>query len=127
MAEGLLRGRRVLIVEDEFMLAEDMSQQLAEAGALVLGPAQSLERAFELLTAADVLDAAVLDVNLHGKQVYPIADTLVERHVPFVFTTGYDASTLPARFKSMSCYAKPVDMSRLIETLQAAIAAAHQS
>ncbi|ABC93970.1 putative two-component response regulator protein (plasmid) [Rhizobium etli CFN 42] len=109
------------------MLAEDMSQQLAEAGALVLGPAQSLERAFELLTAADALDAAVLDVNLHGKQVYPIADTLLERHVPFVFTTGYDASALPARFKSMSCYAKPVDMSRLIETLQAAITAAHQA
>ncbi|AGS25755.1 response regulator CheY-like domain-containing protein (plasmid) [Rhizobium etli] len=127
MAEGLLRGRRVLVVEDEFMLAEDMSQQLAEAGALVLGPAQSLERAFELLAAADALDAAVLDVNLHGKQVYPIADTLLERHVPFVFTTGYDASALPARFKSMSCYAKPVDMSRLIETLQAAITAAHQA
>ena len=126
MAEGALHGRHVLVVEDEFMLAEDMSQQLADAGAVVIGPAQSLERAFELLSAPNILDAAVLDVNLHGKLVYPIADMLLERRVPLVFTTGYDASTLPVRFKSISCYAKPIDIPRLIETLQTAIDAANR-
>ncbi|MDR9776001.1 response regulator [Rhizobium hidalgonense] len=121
MAEGILRGWRVLVVEDEFMLAEDLCQELAEAGAVVIGPAQSLERAMELLAVPDGLDAAVLDVNLQGKQVFPVADALLERQVPFVFTTGYDASVLPARFVSMRCCAKPLDMPRLMETLRSAI------
>jgi len=68
MIEGLLRGCHVLVVEDEFMLAEDMSQELAEAGAIVIGPAQSLERAIELLAASGIVDAAVLDVNLQVNQ-----------------------------------------------------------
>lgn len=121
MTEGNLRGCHVLVVEDEFMLAEDLSQELAEAGVHIIGPAQSLERAIELLATADVLDAAVLDVNLQGKPVFPLADALFERQVPFVFTTGYDASVLPARFRSMRCCSKPVDMERLVEALQAAI------
>ncbi|RFB85849.1 response regulator [Rhizobium leguminosarum bv. trifolii] len=124
MAEGMLSGFHVLVVEDEFMLAEDLSQELADAGAIVVGPAQSLERAIELLAVHGVLDAAVLDVNLQGKQVFPVAETLLERHVPFVFTTGYDASVLPARFKSMAWCAKPIDMRRLLEVLQSAIVAA---
>ncbi|EGE58905.1 response regulator [Rhizobium phaseoli] len=123
MTDGVLQGRHVLVVEDEFMLAEDMSQQLVDAGAVVIGPAQSLERAFELMAMPDVLDAAVLDVNLHGKSVYAVADMLLERHVPLVFTTGYDASTLPERFRSTSCYSKPVDMPQLMLTLQTTIEA----
>ncbi|ACI58428.1 DNA-binding NtrC family response regulator [Rhizobium leguminosarum] len=121
MVERALFGYRVLVVEDEFMLAEDLSQELADAGAIVIGPAQSLERAVELLATSDGLDAAVLDVNLHGEPVYPVADTLVERHIPFVFTTGYDRSVLPVRFKSIGCCAKPVDMTKLLEALQSAI------
>ncbi|EJT00966.1 response regulator [Rhizobium sp. CCGE 510] len=121
MAEGSLHGCHVLVVEDEFMLAEDLSQELADAGAVVVGPAQSLERAIELLATPDVLDAAILDVNLQGKQVYPLADLLMERNIPFVFTTGYDASVLPARFRLMGCCAKPIDMPRLVEALQNAI------
>ncbi|MBB2752897.1 UNVERIFIED_ORG: DNA-binding NtrC family response regulator [Rhizobium aethiopicum] len=121
---GILRGCHVLVVEDEFMLAEDLSQELAEAGAVVIGPAQTVERAIELLATPDVVDAAVLDVNLQGRQVFSVADALLERHVPFIFTTGYDASVLPARFSSMGCCSKPVDMGRLMEALQTAIFAA---
>ncbi|KPH05843.1 response regulator (plasmid) [Rhizobium acidisoli] len=121
---GILSGRHVLVVEDEFMLAEDLSQELAEAGAVVIGPAQSLERAIALLATPDILDAAVLDVNLQGVPVYPVADALLARHVPFIFTTGYDASVLPARFQSMGCCSKPIDMRRLMECLQTAIATA---
>ncbi|OWV82202.1 response regulator receiver protein [Rhizobium sp. R634] len=124
MAEGMLHECRVLVVEDEFMLAEELSQELAESGAIVIGPAQTLERAIELLASSDVLDAAVLDVNLQGTPVYPAADRLLERHVPFVFTTGYDIAALPARFVSTGCCAKPVDMPRLIAALRAAIDAA---
>ncbi|MGV4791774.1 response regulator [Rhizobium sp. F40D2] len=121
MAERTLFGYRVLVVEDEFMLAEDLSQELTDAGAIVIGPAQSLTRAVELLAASDVLDAAVLDVNLHGEPVYPVADTLLKRHIPFVFTTGYDPSVLPVRFKSVACCAKPVDITKLLEAVQSAI------
>lgn len=124
MIEGLLRGCHVLVVEDEFMLAEDMSQELAEAGAIVIGPAQSLERAIELLAASGIVDAAVLDVNLQGKPVFPIADALLERRVPFVFTTGYDASVLPARFRSSARCSKPIDTRLLLEALQTAIVTA---
>ncbi|MBB4237942.1 response regulator [Rhizobium esperanzae] len=121
MAEGGLRGCRVLVVEDEFILAEELSQELAEAGAVVIGPAPSLERAIELVAAPDDVDIAVLDVNLRGNPVYPIADSLLERHVPFVFTTGYDVSALPARFTAVHCCTKPVDMPLLLEALQIAI------
>ncbi|MDR9780861.1 response regulator [Rhizobium redzepovicii] len=124
MADGVLRGYHVLVVEDEFMLAEDLSLELADAGAVVIGPAQTLERAVELLARPDALDAAVLDVNLQGKPVYPLADALVERKVPFVFTTGYDASILPARFRSVDCCSKPIDMGRLLAALQTAIVTA---
>ncbi|MBX5159286.1 MULTISPECIES: response regulator [unclassified Rhizobium] len=127
MAERMLVGYRVLVVEDEFMLAEDLSLELADAGAIVIGPAQSLEHAIELLAVSDVLDAAVLDVNLHGEPVYPVADRLLELHVPFVFTTGYDASVLPARFKLIGCCAKPIDMTRLLEALQIAIDTSRQA
>ncbi|MEF3131058.1 response regulator [Rhizobium sp. 268] len=121
MVERVLFGYRVLVVEDEFMLAEDLSQELADAGATVIGPAQSLERAVELLATTDGLDAAVLDVNLHGEPVYPVADTLLARHIPFVFTTGYDRSVLPRRFNSIACCAKPVRFTKLLEALQSAI------
>ncbi|RFB85472.1 response regulator [Rhizobium leguminosarum bv. trifolii] len=124
MADGVLRGCHVLVVEDEFMLAEDLSLELADAGAVVIGPAQTLERAIELLARPDALDVAVLDVNLQGKPVYPVADALFERKVPFVFTTGYDASILPARFRSVDCCSKPIDMGRLLEALQTAIVTA---
>lgn len=121
MAERMLFGYRVLVVEDEFMLAEDLSEELVDAGATVIGPAQSLERAVELLATSDGFDAAVLDVNLHGEPVYPVADTLLERRIPFVFTTGYDPSVLPERFKSIACCAKPVDITKLLKAVQSAI------
>ena len=121
MAEQWLHGRRVLVVEDEYMLAEDLRHELIDAGATVIGPAGSVERTLALLASPSPLDAAKLDVNLRGEDVYPVADTLVARGVPFVFTTGYDASVLPARFDAATRCEKPINMKLVVQAVDGAI------
>src|SRR4029079_11501645 len=81
-----LRGSRVLIVEDAVLLALELETGLSEAGAEVIGPAYELEEAMALLERP--IDAAVLDANLNGRSVMPVADALAARKVPFVFATG---------------------------------------
>ncbi|SHJ18087.1 CheY chemotaxis protein or a CheY-like REC (receiver) domain [Roseomonas rosea] len=89
-AAGPLVGRRILIVEDEYLIAEAMEEWLSGAGAKVVGPVPSVEQAFELIEEPEkVLDGAVLDVNLgRGETAYPVADRLNERGVPYLFATG---------------------------------------
>lgn len=89
-AKGPLAGRRILIVEDEFLVAEVMEEWLSGAGAEVIGPVPSVEQALELVEEPrKALDGAVLDVNLgRGETAYPIADRLDERGVPYLFATG---------------------------------------
>ncbi|WP_336489483.1 response regulator [Methylobacterium nigriterrae] len=82
-----LAGRRVLVVEDEYVIAMDMQSSLQEVGAEVAGPVPDAEQALALIEAAS-LDAAVLDVNLRGEAVYTVADRLRERDVPYQFATG---------------------------------------
>src|SRR5262249_61987757 len=89
--------KRVLVVEDEYLVAMDMSAYLEAAGAHVVGPASNVSAALEALEHTE-LDGAVLDVNLRGEMAYPVADALVARGIPFVFTTGYDAHASPAHF-----------------------------
>lgn len=88
-----LNNRRILVVEDEAMVALLVEDELIDLGAKVLGPAASVEDALALLTAAASdggLDAAVLDMNLGGESVAPVADALLRIGVPFVLMTGYD-------------------------------------
>jgi PAS domain S-box-containing protein len=82
-----LRGSRVLIVEDAVLLALELETGLSEAGAEIVGPAYELEEAMALLDRP--IDAAVLDANLNGRSVMPVAEALFKRKVPFVFATGY--------------------------------------
>lgn len=82
-----LKGSRVLIVEDAVLLALELETGLSEAGAEIIGPAYELEEAMALLDRQ--IDAAVLDANLNGRSVTPVAEALFRRHVPFVFATGY--------------------------------------
>jgi DNA-binding response OmpR family regulator len=87
-----LQGRRVLIVEDEALIGMLLEDELLEAGADVIGPACSVKEALELIDQAAVdggLSAAVLDINLEGEVVSPVADRLAALSVPFVFATGY--------------------------------------
>ena len=97
MSDLVLAECRVLLAEDEFVIAQSLSLALQDAGATILGPAATTEQALRLLERTDRVDAAVLDVNLRGDTVYAVADALLARAVPFIFTTGYMASTLPPR------------------------------
>ena len=83
-----LNGRRILIVEDEYLIAMEMKRWLLAAGAEVLGPVPTVKRALDLIDD-DGIDAAVLDVNLgNGDTVYPVADKLSALGVPYLFATG---------------------------------------
>ncbi len=75
-APAWLSGRSILVVEDEFLLAEDLREQLVLAGAAVIGPVATLAKALDLIAAGVALDAALLDVNLGGQKVFPLADLL---------------------------------------------------
>lgn len=112
-----LRGRRVLVVEDEYMLAEDLRCELEGAGAAVLGPVPSVADALALLARGPPPDAAILDVNLGGEMVFPVAEALRERGVPFVFATGYDAWSLPPAYAQVPRCEKPFDVGRCLASL----------
>jgi DNA-binding response OmpR family regulator len=107
-ADGELRGARILIVEDEYYIADDMAAALRERGAEVLGPAGTLEEAFAQVSEGS-LDCAILDMNLRGDMAYPVADRLTEAGIPFVIASGYNSATLPERFSAVPSVGKPVD------------------
>ncbi|MCZ0963753.1 response regulator [Paracoccus benzoatiresistens] len=109
--------RRILVVEDDYLLALDLQDNLADAGALVVGPVGTLAQALERIRAEAHLDGAILDVNLGGEQAYPAADLLAERGVPFVFTTGYGASAMPERFSHVTRFEKPVSVAAIRQAL----------
>jgi CheY-like chemotaxis protein len=113
-----LQGRRLLVVEDEYMIAADLAEALANRGASVIGPAGSIEDALELVSTEQQIDGAVLDINLRGKHAYPVADALRERGVRFVFTTGYDAGTIPAAYLGVPRVEKPVNINALTSLLE---------
>jgi len=117
MPDRTLAECRVLIVEDEYMLADDLRMQLENVGAVILGPVGTLEDAIALIKDEKVIDGAILDVNLRGETVSLAADLLLERHVPFVFTTGYDSSTIPPRFSQIVRCEKPVNIRLVTQAL----------
>ncbi|MFO1013703.1 MAG: response regulator [Caulobacteraceae bacterium] len=88
------KGRRILVVEDEMMIAMLVEDMLADLGCDVVGPAHGLETALKMATDDDHLDAAVLDVNLGGQQVFAVADALRAKGVPAIFSTGYGEAGL---------------------------------
>lgn len=117
MASDLpLDGCRVLIVEDEYFIADELSHKLMDYGAEVIGP---LGRFDEALNQAkhDGFEAAVLDINLRGQQSFPVADELLRQGVPFVFATAYDATDIPARFAKVPLWRKPYDEQAIIKDL----------
>ena len=118
-----LHGRTILVVEDEFMLAELVSELLQEAGATVLGPVGWVDEALDLVERhGAAIDGAVLDINLHGSTSYPIADALLARGVRLVFTTGYDADAMGDAYQGCPRCQKPLDPDTLLTTLATALA-----
>jgi DNA-binding response OmpR family regulator len=105
-------GMRLLIVEDEYFVAQDLAHHFLSLGAFVIGPAGTVEHARSLVKSSEV-DAAVLDINLRGERVYPIADLLQQRHIPFVFASGYGSELEPAAYIDVPRCLKPIDLAVL--------------
>lgn len=125
LAPRLLEGLRVLVVEDNLLLAEVTKLLLEESGCHVVGPAGWLQRGLEL-AKHEPLDGALLDINLHGEMSFPIAEVLSARGVPFVFVTGYeDRSVVPLAYRSAPRLDKPVADERLMDVMVAAFTAKH--
>jgi CheY-like chemotaxis protein len=118
---GTLRGKRLLVVEDEFLIATDLARSLEDDGVEVIGPVGSIDDALKLISTEHALGGAVLDINVDGQLVYPIADALRDRRVPFVFATGYDAWVIPDSYKDVPRCEKPVDTRLLSRLLSAPV------
>jgi CheY-like chemotaxis protein len=114
-------GKTFLVVEDEYLVAVDIIEILGRAGADVLGPVSSLEAALDLVNSAPPIDGAILDIHLRGAEVYPVADVLRNRGVPYAFMTAYNQGDLPARFLSVPYLQKPADPAAVLNLLQGLI------
>lgn len=113
-----VKGRRLLIVEDDYLIASDLANALQDLGIEILGPAGSVEAALELVESdGERLDGAVLDINLRDQRVYPVAKALATRGVPFVFATGYDAAAIPQAYAAAPRCEKPIDKMQLVSWL----------
>jgi DNA-binding response OmpR family regulator len=115
-------GKRILAVEDEYMLAQELALFLEQHGATVVGPVGTVRAALGFATS-EPLDAAVLDVNLRNELVYPVADALIERRIPIVFTTGYDELLMQRSYIGLPRCPKPLDKEALLRVLAREIAA----
>lgn len=117
MSLNQLDGMQILVVEDEMLVAADIEFALTDAGSAVIGPVASLAEAHALLRD-DLPDAAILDVNLHGQDIYPVADILHRGGIPLVFHTGHaDKTTLEKRFPGAQICLKPVLMPQLVSAV----------
>lgn len=115
--EERLKGCRVLVAEDDFFLADDMAMALRDLGAEVIGPVGSFRDGLMSVVTASSIDVALLDVNLRGDMVWPLAEILLDRGVDVILATGYDRSSLPPRFLSLPRFEKPFDAGRLARAL----------
>lgn len=112
-----IAGLRLLVVEDDYWIASDLSFWLESKGAKVLGPAASVASALEILTIRPAPDAALLDVNLGDEQVFPVADALTAADVPFIFLSGHDAGIIPKSYRDAPCCTKPLDRPGLLRAV----------
>ncbi|MGI3776657.1 MAG: hypothetical protein ACRYGC_05110 [Janthinobacterium lividum] len=121
-ASAALQGLRVLVVEDEYMIAQEIAEVLADAGAETLGPVPSVGEAMQMVGAEARIDCALLDVNVGNEAVWPAADMLLARGVPTVLATGYDASVIPRAYAHLPRCEKPASGSDLTRALATALA-----
>lgn len=99
------------------MTAMDLAETLSAAGAQIVGPAGTIANALELLSRRPQLDIALLDIEVEGAFVFDVADELVKRAVPIVFTTGYERHEIPARFHAARHCEKPVGIAAIAHAL----------
>jgi CheY-like chemotaxis protein len=118
----VLAGRRVLVVEDEMMIAMLVEDMLTDLGCAVVGPAHALDTALDLARTEIGLDVALLDVNLGGQAVFPVADALRAKGVPAIFSTGYGDAGLRDIDRGAPVLQKPFRAGDLARALSEALA-----
>ena len=114
-----LSSLKVLVVEDEALVSMLVEDMLTDLGCTIVGPAAEIEEALRLAGSADI-DAALLDVNLGGRPIFPVADALKARGVPFAFASGYGEAGLSDDHKGAAVLQKPfreADLRRVLEAL----------
>ena len=124
-ARSATQAKRILVVEDELMIRMLLEDMLGELGYTVAAEAGRIEEALEAAKSAD-FDVAILDVNLNGQPISPVADALVARGMPFVFATGYGERGLPEPYRDRPTLKKPFQMEGLKQMLQSALDAGKQ-
>jgi CheY-like chemotaxis protein len=120
MTDDQLNGLRVLVVEDEAAISMLLEDMLTDFGCAIVGPAARLNAAIEMAQGDD-FDLAILDVNLAGESIYPVAETLVERQRPFVFSTGYGGAGIKDPYRDRPVVQKPFSQQELKRTLIGAL------
>ena len=113
-----LGGRKVLVVEDECLIADDLAAALREDGAEVIGPAPSLPMALRLAGHNQLIDAALVNIDLQGVAVFPLVDVLRTRSVPMIFLTGYGDDNIPPGYSDILCCRKPIAALHVLRELE---------
>ncbi|HYC75544.1 response regulator [Brevundimonas sp.] len=114
-------GRRVLVVEDESLVAMLLETILEDMGCVPVGPAATVDEGLQMANDGEPIDAALLDVNVAGRQVFPIAEALRARGVPFVFSTGYGEGGLPDEWRGLPTLQKPFTEAAVRDALMKAM------
>jgi CheY-like chemotaxis protein len=113
-----LSGKAIMVVEDEYLIALNIEMAIVDLGASVMGPFSRVDDALAALQGgANLPDAAILDINVGGRRVFPVAARLQERHIPFVFATGYDNWSIPSHLAHIQRFEKPSDPARLVHAV----------
>ena len=116
-----LSGKRILVLEDEALLAFELLEELEAAGALPVASSQKVSHALERIRSGEMFDAAILNVWLQGKLSFPVADELRQRDIPFVFVTGSGADVTQC-YPDITSHPKPADMDAVVMNLATLIA-----
>ena len=119
-ARPATRGKRILVVEDELMIRMLLEDMLGELGYTIAAEAARIDEALQAAKNAD-FDLAILDVNLNGEPISPVADALVARGMPFVFATGYGEQGLPETYRGRPTLKKPFQLDGLKQMLEKAL------
>ena len=114
--DGLLHGLNILVVEEDIVQADGICACVANAGAIVIGPAVEPGAAVALI-ATNGVDLAVVDVDLEDGRSYEVAGHLLQAKLPFLFVTGYECGAMPAEFGHVPCVEKPFSNARLVLAL----------
>ena len=112
--------RSILLVEDEVMIRMMVADMLEELGYTIAGEAGDIDEAIRLVQTTD-FDLAILDVNVNGKVISPVAEAVQMRNLPFVFATGYGAQGLPEKFRDRPALEKPFQMETLARAIETAL------